>query len=43
MNNSELIWNLVKLILQKEEKEHQVALDNVKNDNKPNDQKQDEV
>lgn len=43
MNNSELIWNLVKLILQKEENQNQVTLDNVKNGNKPNDQKQNEA
>ena len=42
MNNSDLVWRLVELILQKE-KDLQVALDQAKESNKPNDQKQDEA
>ena len=42
MNNAELVWRLVELLLQKEKDLNQVALDQAKN-NKPNDQKQDEV
>ena len=39
MNNADLVWRLVELLLQKDK----VALDQAKNDNKPNDQKQDEA
>ena len=43
MNNSDLIWRLVEIILQQEKDLNQVALDQVKADNKPNDQTQNEV
>ena len=43
MNNADLVWHLVELLLQKEKELHQVAIDQVKNGNKPNDYKQDEV
>ena len=43
MNNSDLIWRLVELILKKENDLNQVALDQAKNDTKPNDQEQDEA
>lgn len=43
MNNSDLVWHLVELLLQKEKDLNQVALDQAKNDNKPSDHKQDEV
>lgn len=43
MNNAELVWHLVELLLQKEKDLNQVALDQAKNDNKTNGQKQDEV
>ena len=43
MNNADLVWHLVELLLQKEKDLNQVALDQAENDNKPNDQKQDEV
>lgn len=39
MNNSDLIWRLVELILKKENDLNQVALDQAKNDIEPNDQK----
>ena len=42
MNNADLVWHLVELLLQKEKDLNQVAFDQAKN-NKPNDQKQDEV
>lgn len=42
MNNADLVWHLVELLLQKEKDLNQVALDQAKN-NKPNGQKQDEV
>ncbi len=42
MNNADLVWHLVELLLQKEKDFNQVALDQAKNANKPNDQKQDE-
>ena len=42
MNNADLVWRLVELLLQKDKDLNQVALDQAKNDNKPNDQKQDE-
>ena len=40
MNNSDLIWRLVEIILQKEKELNQLAIDN---DNKTNDSKQNEV
>ena len=43
MNNADLVWRLVELLLRKEKDLNQVALDQAKNDNKPNDHKQDEV
>lgn len=43
MNNADLVWRLVELLLQKEKDSNQVALDQAENDNKPNDHKQDEV
>lgn len=43
MNNADLVWRLVELLLQKEKALNQVALDQDENDNKPNDYKQDEV
>ena len=43
MNNAELVWRLVKLLLQKEKDLNQVALDQVKKCNKPNVQRQDET
>ncbi len=43
MNNSDLVWRLVELLLQKENDLKQVALDQAKKDSKPNDQKQDEA
>lgn len=43
MNNADLVWRLVELLLQKEKDLNQVALDQAQNDNKPNDHKQDKV
>ena len=43
MNNADLVWRLVELLLQKEKDLHQVALDDKKNEQKSNDQKQDEA
>lgn len=43
MNNSDLIWRLVELILKKENDLNQVALDQAKNDNKPNGQERNEA
>ena len=43
MNNSDLIWRLVEIILQKENDLKQVALDQAKNDSNSNDHNQDEV
>ena len=44
MNNADLVWRLVELLLQKEEKDkNQVALDQAQKDNSPNDHKQDEA
>lgn len=43
MNNADLVWRLVDLLLQKEKDLNRVALYKVKNDNKPDVQKQDEV
>ena len=38
-----LVWRLVELLLQKEKDLNQVALDQAKQDNKPNDHRQNEV
>ena len=43
MNNADLVWHLVELLLQKEKDLNQIALDQAPNSNKPNDHKQDEV
>lgn len=43
MNNSELVWRLVELLLQKEKDLNQVAIDQAKKCNNPNDQKQNEA
>lgn len=43
MNNADLVWHLVELLLQKEKDLNQVALDQVKNDKILNDHKQDEA
>ena len=43
MNNSDLIWHLVEIIMQQEKDLQQVALEQAKTDNKSNDQKQNEV
>lgn len=43
MNNADLVWHLVELLLQKEKDSNQVALDQAKKGNDPNDHKQDEV
>ena len=43
MTNADLMWRLVELLLQKEKDLNQVALDQAPKDNKPNDQKHDEV
>lgn len=43
MNNADLVWLLVELLLQKENDLKQVALDQAKNDSKPNDQRPNEV
>lgn len=43
MNNADLVWRLVELLLQKEKDLNQVALDQAKNNNNPNDQRPDEV
>ena len=43
MNNADLVWRLVELLLQKEKDLNQVALDQAKQDNKPNDHRQNEV
>ena len=43
MNNADLVWRLVELLLQKENDLKQVALDQAKKDSKLNDQKQDEA
>jgi hypothetical protein len=43
MNNADLVWRLVELLLQKEKDLNQIAIDKVKNDTKPNDQKPDEA
>lgn len=43
MNNSDLIWRLVEIILQQEKDLQQISTDQVKTDTKSNDQKQNEV
>jgi len=43
MNNADLLWRLVELLLQKEQELNQVALDQAKIHNTPNDHKQDEA
>ncbi len=43
MNNADLVWRLVDLILQKEKDLNQVAIDQGTKSNKPNDQQQNEV
>ncbi len=43
MNNADLVWRLVELLMQKEKDLNQVALDHAKKDNKLNDHKQDEA
>ena len=42
MNNADLVWRLVELLLQKEKDLNQLALDQAKN-NKPNDHRQNDV
>ena len=42
MNNSDLIWRLVELILQKDENLNQLAIDKGVTTNKSDDQKQNE-
>ena len=42
MNNADLVWHLVELLMQKEKDLNQIAIDKVKNELKPNDNKQDE-
>ena len=44
MNNADLVWRLVELLLQKEKKDsNQVALDQAKTDKTPDDQKHNEA
>ncbi len=43
MNNADLVWCLVELLLQKEKDLNQVALDQAQEDSKPNAKKQHEV
>lgn len=43
MNNADLVWRLVELLMQKEKDLNQVALDQAKKDNKLNGHKQDEA
>lgn len=43
MNNADLVWRLVELLLQKEKDLNQVALDQATKSNEPNDQRPDEV
>lgn len=43
MNNADLVWRLVELLLQKEKDLQQVALDQADKDYKPNVKKQDEA
>ncbi len=43
MNNSDLVWRLVELLLQKENDLKQVALDQAQKDSEPDVHKQDEA
>ena len=43
MTNADLVWRLVELLIQQDKDLKQVALDQTKKDNKPNDQKQNEA
>lgn len=43
MNNADLVWRLVELLLQKEKDLKQVALDQALKDNKPNVKPQNEA
>ena len=43
MNNSDLIWHLVDLLLQKEKDLNQIALEKVQNDNNRDCHRQNEV
>ena len=43
MNNADLVWRLVELLMQKEKDLNQIALDKVKNDLKLDVSKQDEA
>ena len=43
MNNADLVWRLVELLLQKEKDLNQVALDQAQQNNKPNDHRPNEV
>lgn len=43
MNNADLVWRLVELLMQKEKDLNQIALDKVKNDLKLDVNKQDEA
>lgn len=43
MNNADLVWRLVELLIKKEKDLNQVALDQAQKDNEPNDQQQDEA
>lgn len=43
MNNADLVWHLVELLLQKEKDLNQVALDQKEKYSNPNDQKQNEA
>lgn len=40
MNNADLVWRLVELLLRKEKDLNQLAIDKVKDDNKPNEIKE---
>lgn len=43
MNNADLVWHLVELLLQKEKDLKQITLEQASNNNEPNVGKQDEV
>lgn len=43
MTNADLVWRLVELLIQQDKDLKQVALDQIKKDKKPNDQKQNEA
>ena len=43
MNNAELVWRLVEMLLQKEKQLNQLTIDLIKKNDKSNVQKQDEV